>query len=108
MKKYIKWIVCLLSFLIFLILCMLVIQKKDIYIDSFVYNYISKFIQPNLTNSVKLLTYLGSSIVVISISLFVFIFFKNKKYGFYMSINLIVITLFLGYFSLISLYKFNK
>ncbi len=92
MKKYLKWIVCLISFIIFIILSALVITKKDIYIDYAVYNFISKFITNNLTNSIKLLTELGSAVVVISILSIIFIFFKNKKYGFYMSINLIIIT----------------
>ena len=93
MKKYLKWIVCLLSFIIFIILSILVIIKKDIYLDSYVYNFISKIISSNLTNIIKWMTYIGSAIAVISITLFTFLCFKNKRYGLFMSIDLICITI---------------
>lgn len=93
MKKYLKWIVCLLSITIFIILAILVKTRNDIFLDSFIYDFISKYITDNLTNIVKYLTYIGSGIVVIGITIFVFIFFKNKKYSLYMSINLISITI---------------
>lgn len=93
MKKYIKWIICLISFLIFIILSFLVMTKNDLYIDSFVYGIISKYISSDLTIFVKYLTYIGSAAAVIGVVVFVFIFFKNKKYSLYMSINLISITI---------------
>ena len=94
MKKYLKWIICLISLIIFVILSILVLTKKDIYLDSFVYNFLSKYISDDLTNIVKNLTHLGSAFVVILITLLVLIFFKNKKYGIFMFINLILITMF--------------
>lgn len=93
MKKNLKWIVCFISMVIFIILSILVLTQKDIYIDSVVYNFISKYITNNLTSVVKHLTYIGSGIVVIGITVFVLIFYKNKKYSLYMSINLVLITL---------------
>ena len=92
MRKYLKWIVCAISFIIFIILSILILTKKDIYLDSFVYEFISGFIRDDLTSKVKILTYIGSAVAVIGITLFTLIFFKNKKYGIYMSIDLIVIT----------------
>ena len=44
MKKYLKWIICILSLITFLLLTYLVITKKDLRIDSIVYNFISQFI----------------------------------------------------------------
>lgn len=93
MKKYLKWVVCFISIIIFIILSILVLTKKDIYLDSFVYDFFSKYISDNLTSIVKYLTYIGSGVVVIGITVFVFIFFKNKKYSLYMSANLITITI---------------
>lgn len=93
MKKYFKWIICVLSITIFIVLSMLVLNGKDISIDLNFYNFIAKYISNNLTNIVKYLTYIGSGVVVIGITLFTFIYFKNKKYSLYMSINLIVITI---------------
>lgn len=94
MKKNTKWIICVVCFLIFLILGFLVLTEKDIYLDSFVYKFISGYISNDLTRNVKYLTSLASAIVVIIITVFTFIFFKNKKYGFFMVVDLIIITLF--------------
>ena len=94
MKKNLKWIVCALSFVIFIILSILVLTKKDIYLDSIIYGFISKYITDNLTIVAKYLTYLGSAFSVLGITLITLLFFKNKKYGIYMSINLLTITVF--------------
>ena len=93
MKIYLKWIIFTISFIIFIILSILVLSKKDIAIDALVYNKISSLIKNNLTNNIKLLTYLGSGVVVIGITVFVIIFFKNKKYGLFLSIDLALITI---------------
>lgn len=92
MKKYLKWFLCLISFLAFIILSILVLTKNDIYIDSVVYDFVSKFIYQDLTNIIKILTNIGGVLVVIVITLITLI--KNRKYGIYMSINLIIITIF--------------
>lgn len=94
MKNKLKWIICIISLIIFIILGILVLTNKDMFLDSFVYEFISKYITNNLTSVVKCLTYLGSAFMVIGVTMFVFLFYKNKKYSLYMAINLIVITVF--------------
>jgi undecaprenyl-diphosphatase len=93
MKKCLKWIICSICLIVFIILGILVLTKNDIYIDSVVYNFISRYISDDLTYIVSNLTHIAGAFVVILITLLVLIFFKNKKYGIYMSINLIVITI---------------
>lgn len=93
MKRYLKWIICILSFIVFVILSILVITKNDIYLDSCIYNFISKFIKNSLTSIIKWMTYIGSAVAVISITLFTLLYFKNKKYGLFMSIDLVCITI---------------
>ena len=93
MKKNLKWIICFISLVIFVILGILVLTKNDIYLDSVVYNFISRYISNDLTNIIKNLTHIASAVVVISITILVLILFKNKKYGLFMSINLISITI---------------
>ena len=93
MKKYLKWIICFISLAIFITLGILVLTKNDIYIDSIVYNFISKYISNNLTIIFKSLTNIASTLIVILIVVFTFLFFKNKKYGIYMSLNLLIITI---------------
>lgn len=94
MKKYLKWIICFISLIIFIFLGILVLTKNDIYLDSIVYNFISKYISNDLTSVLKNLTQLSGTIIVILITLLVLIFHKNKKYGIFMAIDLILITLF--------------
>lgn len=94
MKRYLKWIICILSFIVFLLLSILVLKKEDIYLDTSFYNFISKYISNNLTIVARYLTYIGSGIVVISITILFLIFLKNKRYGIYMALDLILITLF--------------
>lgn len=93
MKKYLKWIICFIFFSIFITLGILVLTKNDIYIDSVVYSFISKYISNNLTIIFKSLTNIASTLIVILIVIFTFLFFKNKKYGIYMSLNLLIITI---------------
>ena len=94
MKKYLKWIVCLLSLTIFLILGYLVKTKSDIFLDTKIYSIISKFINNNLTNVIKFITFLGSAAFVISLTVLALLFLKNKRIGIFMAIDLIVITIF--------------
>ena len=94
MKKYLKWIIFALLICVFIVLSILVLTKNDIYLDKQVYSFISKFIKPSITPNIIRITRITSASVVIIITILVLILFKNKKYGIYMSINLILITLF--------------
>ena len=94
MKKYLKWIICLLSLIIFIILGYFVKTKSDIYLDNIIYNFMSKFINNNLTNIIKFITFLGGATFVIALTLLALLFLKNKRIGILMSIDLIVITIF--------------
>ena len=93
MKKYFKWIICFMSLIIFIYLGMLVLTNNDIYLDSYIYNFISRYISGDLTYVIRNLTHIGSAFIVISITILTLIVFKNKKYGIFMSINLILITI---------------
>ena len=94
MKKYIKWIICFLCLVIFIVLCYLVKTKNEIVLDSVVYNFISKFINDDLTKLVKIITFLGGAVFVISSTIVLLLSLKNKKIGLFMVINLIIITIF--------------
>lgn len=94
MKKYIKWIVCIISLLIFIILGCLVKSNKELILDNIVYNFISPYINNNLTNVIEFITFLGSAFSVITITLLIALFVKNKKIGLFVFLNLIIITIF--------------
>lgn len=93
MNKYLKWIICFISLIIFIFLGILVLTKNDIYLDSVVYNFISKYISNDLTFIVKNLTHLASVYIFILITLLIFIFNKNKKYGLFLTLDLVLITI---------------
>ena len=94
MKKNIKWIICIISLTIFLILGYLVKTNNELILDGIVYSFISKFINNNMTNIIKVVTYLGSATVVILITILALIVLKNKKIGLFMALDLILITNF--------------
>lgn len=94
MKKYLKWIICFVCLIVFIILGILVLTKNDIYLDSAVYNFISKYICDDLTYVISNLTHLASVVIVSIITIITLIVFKNKKYGIFLSLLLIIITIF--------------
>ena len=94
MKKYLKWIICILSLTIFLILGYLIKTKNDLYLDTKVYSFISKFINNNLTHIIKFITFLGGATFVITLTVLTLLFLKNKRIGIFMALDLIVITNF--------------
>ena len=94
MKKNLKYIVCILSLISFLILAYLIKTKTNLVIDEKIYSFISKFISNNITTAVKFITFLGSATVVIGVTVLSLIFIKDKKVGLFMSIDLVVITIF--------------
>ena len=94
MKKYLKWIICFISLIIFIFLGILVLTKNDIYLDSVIYNFISKYISNDLTLIVKNLTHFASVFMVALITILIFIFNKNKKYGLFLTLDLVLITIF--------------
>ena len=94
MKKNIKWIICILSLVIFLILGYLVKTNNDLILDTIIYSFISKFINNDLTHIIKFITFLGSATGVILITIIALIVIKNKKIGLFMALDLIIITIF--------------
>ena len=94
MKKDFNFIAFIICLIIFITISILVITKKDLYLDTYVYNLISVIITPINTQVLKSITFLGSAIVVIGITILCIIFIKNKRYGIFMSIDLVSITIF--------------
>lgn len=94
MRKNKKWICCILSFIIFIVLAYLVKTNNSLKFDTVIYNLISNIIGNNMTTIVKLITFLGSATIVISITVLLLIIFKNKKIGLCLGLNLIIITIF--------------
>ncbi|MGN1312385.1 MAG: phosphatase PAP2 family protein [Bacilli bacterium] len=94
MKKYIKWIVMVIFLILFSVFAYKIVMNKSIYIDNIVYDFIcDNFMSERMTNIVKILTSLGSALVIIILTIVLFIAIKNKKIAISVVINLIVITI---------------
>lgn len=94
MKKYSKWVVMVIFLILFSIFAYKIVMNKSIYIDNIVYDFIcDNFMSERMTNVVKILTSLGSALVIIIFTIVLFIAIKNKKIAISVVINLIVITI---------------
>ena len=94
MKKYSKWVVMVIFLILFSIFAYKIVMNKSIYIDKIVYDFIcDNFMSERMTNVVKILTSLGSALVIIILTIVLFIAIKNKKIAISVVINLIVITI---------------
>lgn len=84
------FIVLLLSLLIVIYFIMNILGGKILSLDHFFHAILVENLRSDLlTPIMKLITIFGSSYVLICITLLSIIIFKNKKYGFFISINLI-------------------
>ncbi len=94
MKKYIKWVIMVIFLILFSIFAYKIVMNKSIYIDKIVYDFIcDNFMSERMTNIVKILTSLGSALVVIILTIVLFMAIKNKRIAVSIVINLIVITI---------------
>ena len=84
----------LISFLIFISLLIVVLTQDIFFLDTIVYQFIAKhLISDNLTFIFKIITTLGSSTVLISLTLLSFLFIKNKKINISLASNLMFVTI---------------
>ena len=93
-KENIKFIIAFIALIIFLWLIREVFQDGIMRIDTIVYNKISKYlIKEQVTQIMKLITSLGSVIVVGGVAILSCIIPKNKKISIAILINLTCITI---------------
>ena len=104
MKKYIKWVIMVIFLILFSIFAYKIVMDKSIYIDKIVYDFIcDNFMSERMTNIVKILTSLGSALVVIILTIVLFMAIKNKRIAVSIVINLIVITILNNHLKIIFL-----
>lgn len=92
LKRIIKWLICGLLLLSFLIIMLFVIIKKDLVFDTNVYNFMkNNIINETLTSFVKVLTQFCGEITItcFAIILFIIFMFKNKKLSLAIALNII-------------------
>lgn len=94
LKKNLKWIIALITLILFLAIIRSVYKDSIIEFDNFYYEHVSVLISNRMTFFVKMITNLGSALVLISLAILTLLIPKEKKYGILSSINLVVIFLF--------------
>ena len=92
MKK-IKWLVFVLTLLMFVLLAYLVTNNKTLFFDNFVNSIVTINKVDFLTGFYKFITFFASEIMVILISLAFLLIFKNKRYGLFVILNAVNIVI---------------
>ncbi len=93
-RNNLKWIICMLFSLFFILILISLYSTSNLWIDALGSKYIVEGLRNvKLDDYVIALTNLGSAPVIIGICLCLFIFIKDKRYGKYIVINLVTITL---------------
>ena len=88
-----KWIILFLCVIIFLELALDVFQKEIMTKDVLGYKFISTYlISDAITPIAKVITQMGGAIALVTITIALLLFLKNKKVGIAIVINLIVAT----------------
>ncbi len=92
-RKNLRWIILLLSIIIFWLILEDIFENEIGRFDNAIYSVVSQHITPITTTIFKFITNLGGVITVLVVTLCILVFIKEKKYGIYVTINLVVITL---------------
>ncbi len=88
-----KWIVCFICFILFLALAEDVFNHDIMKSDIIGYKFISTYlINDSVTPIVKCITWFGSAVCLIIITVFSFFIIKDKKDGILIAVNLITIA----------------
>ena len=91
--KNLRWIILLLSIIIFWLILEDIFEHEIGRFDNAIYSVVSQHITPITTTIFKFITNLGGVITVLVVTLCILVFIKEKKYGIYVTVNLVVITL---------------
>lgn len=96
MKKLINYtnqnkknIILIISLLLFTIVTYTIFNNNIIKLDNLTHSYILNIRNNSLTNIMKIITNIASSITLITLTILLIIIFKNKKIPLYISLNLI-------------------
>lgn len=91
-KKYGKWFLVALLLFIFVFITHELLKDELKGFDTVIYNLIISIKSPFFTEIFKLITFFASPIFLITLSILLFLVFKNKKYGLLSMINLIIVV----------------
>lgn len=92
-KNNYKFIILLISLVLFLFLAEDVFNKDIVKCDIIGYSIIKSFINSSNTQFMKVITWFGSATCLILLTIILFIVLKNKITGFLIAINLVIVTI---------------
>ena len=89
-----KWIICFVCLILFLALAEDVFNHEIMKGDIIGYSFISSYlIHDSLTPIVKVITWFGNATFILPLTVVLFILIKNKKTGFLIGMNLVIVTI---------------
>lgn len=94
LKKNFKWLIALISLILFFGIIRSIFKENIIEFDNFYYKHISSLISDKMIFFVRVITNLGGAFFLISITILILLFFKEKRYGILVMINLVIVYLF--------------
>ena len=92
-KNNYKFIILLISLVLFLFLAEDVFNKDIVRCDIIGYSIIKSFINSSNTQVMKVITWFGSATCLILLTIILFIVLKNKITSFLIAINLVIVTI---------------
>ena len=92
LRQNLRWILLAVCVIVLLDIIEDIFNQEIQAFDNGVYAIISNYISEQVTAFMKVITTLGSAGIICGVSVLILICYKNKKYGIYSFINLMLIT----------------
>lgn len=92
-RRNIRWIILLFCMVLFFSILKDIFRNEIWEFDNQIYKYISKFISDPVTLIFKIITNCSSAVFVLILTMLIVFIPKDKRYGKYITINLIIVTL---------------
>lgn len=92
MRRNIKWIIMFICMILFFAIAEDILDHEIWVFDNQVYHFISQFISEPVTQIFKIITNLSGAVFILCLTGLIILWCKNKKYGKYIVVNLIIIT----------------
>ncbi len=90
-KKDYKWLVLLISVIIFVYILENLFSNEIVYFDMWVYNFLDDYISDSLTFLAKVVTNMSGIYFVPPLALVLFLVIRNRKIGFSIILNLVIV-----------------
>lgn len=94
MRKYLKWIILILCFVIFTYIAINIYIDNELLFDNIIYDFMDRyFINDNITRIVKVITQFGDVLCIIFVCIISLFIFRDRKINICIVSNLIIVTI---------------